>query len=159
MFWRRIPLSTRRYAAAGRVERATIRHVSDVERSVASKRLYERPANIAPLSKVPCSASNLSSRGISARVLNNAWRKFRCMRGYVFNRYTVRDKRVRYQKMDGPHVRGKADTGRNLLVPRLTSFGIRAPHCTTFQTFCNSNIQKTITKSSTVRVNRGKRKT
>lgn len=75
--------------AAGSVDRAATQTISWVERIMGDGVLDERPANIAPLNSVPCSASNLSSSGTSASVLKRAWRKFRCMRGYVFNLYTM----------------------------------------------------------------------
>ena len=43
-----------------------------IQPPTAKQWFYVRPPNIAPLSNVPCSASNLSSSGISASVLNRA---------------------------------------------------------------------------------------
>ena len=46
----------------------------------------------------------------------------------------------------------------DLLVPKPISFGIRAPHCTTFQTDCSSEIQNATIARMMMRVRRGRRK-
>lgn len=42
---------------------------------------YIRPKNNAALVSVPCSDSNLSSRGSIAAVSSSAWKKLTCMSG------------------------------------------------------------------------------
>lgn len=52
-------------------------------------RVILRPINKASVVKVPCSASNLSSNGVSVTKFRKAWRNPACIRGNVFVLYTV----------------------------------------------------------------------
>lgn len=49
---------------------------------------YSRPMNKATEVRVPCSASNLSNNGVSAKILNNAWKNPMWINGKVLSRYT-----------------------------------------------------------------------
>jgi hypothetical protein len=86
VFCRRITMSMRMYKAAGIVANAVSPCHHLFARHCSSENL--RPANIARVVKLPCSASNRSSKGVNAKVLNSAWKNPRCMNGKVFNRYT-----------------------------------------------------------------------
>lgn len=47
--------------------------------------------------KVPCSDSNLSNRGVKAKIFITAWKKPAWTRGKVFVRYTGEHNRIRYK--------------------------------------------------------------
>lgn len=47
-----------------------------------------RPINKATEVSVPCSASNLSNNGVSAKIFNNAWKNPIWINGKVLSRYT-----------------------------------------------------------------------
>lgn len=49
---------------------------------------HSRPINKATEVRVPCSASNLSNNGVSARIFNNAWKNPMWINGKVLSRYT-----------------------------------------------------------------------
>lgn len=160
----RITRSIKRYAAAGRVDKAG--KTSDLAKKLPQgvQPYNIRPRNIANVNSVPWSASNLSSRGTRAIVLRKAWRKPRWIRGYVFNRYTTRGDHVSkcpsQKAFKSPPSTWHCEIGsyKDILVPKLISLGMRAPHCVIFHADCRSSIQKTMTKSNIMRVSSGSRK-
>lgn len=89
---RNIYLSTRVYISAGMVDRAafifSIHTVREPEKGQKSKQNL-RPKNSAREVNVPCSASNRSNKGVSAKIFKNACKKPACIKGNVFVRYTV----------------------------------------------------------------------
>lgn len=54
--------------------------------------MYLRPRNMAREVRVPCSASNFSSKGVTASMFKNACKNPACTIGYVFIRYTMQIK-------------------------------------------------------------------
>lgn len=136
------------------------------------------PRKSARLVNVPFCISNLSSSGVSARMLRKAWNKLRCMNGKVFSRYTVHC--IGQHSFNAPFsfcpaiysvspslalpLQGDpADTqieeGRNLQVPNPTSLGSKLPQARTSNTPCNPASQNTTIAAAKQRVSSGNRRT
>ena len=59
--------------------------------------------------KVPCSASNLSSKGVKAKTFIKAWKKPAWTRGKVFVRYTRQHNRISNTSPEKMHRAAKED--------------------------------------------------
>jgi len=129
------------------------------ERPFVSMHLHSRPINSAVVFNVPCSASNLSIRGVKTIRLTIMCRKPMCIKGKVLSRYTDRHISVSGTPSCNmtPKRRLSAEAGYPR-VPTPISFGIRDPHSVTLHTVCNSTTQKASTANMHPRVNRGSRR-